>query len=249
MKNTLNVIWFEKKKKSVFLDLIKPRIASDARNAFFFPCNVGYCLLEMDLLQNVRLSMAPKQVQQAKLSCGIYTDHKTPEANKINQQTFISHFSTKDKIDLWQRLQIPKNNDIFHQACLCCVELKIFALKFEDLMWTLQNATYIWCIWQRGSCPVQEKNVWYQGALFCDTDLPPSQHYPKKCISSPIRNSSAALILSPFKCNVFFLLLLLFTYHSVVHTTDQHLNILWHLIYLNYVHTYTLVIFIDFWSL
>lgn len=42
---------------------------------------------------------------------------------------------------------------------------------------------------------------------FCDTDLAPSQHYPKKCIGPPIRNGSAALILSPFKCNVFFFII------------------------------------------
>lgn len=41
----------------------------------------------MDLMQNVRLSMVPKQMQQAKLSCGIYTDHKTSEAKKINPLT------------------------------------------------------------------------------------------------------------------------------------------------------------------
>lgn len=59
-------------------------------------------------------------------------------------------------------------------------------------------------------------------------DLPSSQHYLRKCISSPIRNSSA-LILSPFRCFFF-----LFTYHSdhsVVSTTDRHLHILWHLGY------------------
>lgn len=77
-------------------------------------------------------------------------------------------------------------------------------------------------------------------------DLPPSQHYPKKCISSPFRNVSSALILS-FKFDFFINIIHISFCCPYNRPTPLH-TVVFNLFKLC-THTYTLVIFIDFWSL